>query len=250
MLRKIDGPDAMIEIVRRMGLIPFFRNPVHGWSIEEMTAPGCWFDADGVLGPWDWKIDVVRSGMAYGKFLGGRAAFATERWYRELMNYRRSLPKYKVEHGGILAKPAYDAILEAGSLESRQLRRVLSEHSGSPVKKNVSDTVLTFLQMGTWCLTGDFERVYRGPDLVYSGWQLSSNTTPEQFWGEGSLSPAGHVDRPADEVTPSWAWRLEEEDAAPVISNLGSPEESRQRIIDHVLEMFPDADIKVLEKMI
>lgn len=31
---KIDGPDAMVEVVRRVGLIPFFRNPVPGWSIR------------------------------------------------------------------------------------------------------------------------------------------------------------------------------------------------------------------------
>lgn len=249
MLMKIDGPDAMVEVVRRVGLIPFFRNPVPGWSIEDMTAPGCWFDADGVLGPWDWKIDVVRSGIAYGKFLGGRAAFATEQWYRELMNYRRSLPKYAVAQGD-LAKPVYDAILEAGSLESKQVRRILSEHCGSPVKKNVSDNVLTFLQMGTWCLVGDFQRVYRGPNLVYSGWQLSSNTTPEQFWGDGTPGPADHPDRQAGTEAPSWAWRFEEEESAPVATDLGSGEESRQRIIDHISEMFPDADIKVLKKMI
>ena len=93
----------MIEAVHRFGIIPFFKGAVSGWSIEELTAPGCWFD-DGpdsvVLGPWDWKIDVVREGnIAYGKFLGGKAAFATVQWYKELMNWRRSLPRYRMALG-------------------------------------------------------------------------------------------------------------------------------------------------------
>ena len=49
-------------------------------------------DEEGTLGPWDRKIECVRAGdIAYGKFLcGGKAAFATIRWYRELMNIRRA----------------------------------------------------------------------------------------------------------------------------------------------------------------
>lgn len=274
----IDCPEAMIDVIRRMGIVPFFKNPIVGWSIEEMTVPGFWWDTEGVLGPWDWKIDAVRDGIAYGKFIGDRAAFITEEWFRELMNYRRSLPKYRVAVGyrphtkanskyeklmRILSKPALDAIKEAGALESRQLRSVLAQ-SITPsqirslgasyktqlvptVKKSISDYVVTFLQMGTWCLVGDFEKVYRGPNLVYSGWQLSSITTPELFWGDytpDSESPT------QDSCMPSWARRFEEVNEEVEVMNLGTPEESRQRIIDHIMGMYPDADPKALEKLI
>ena len=101
--RVIDSPERMIEVIRENGIIPFFRCGVPGWSIEEMTAPGCWFTDEedgGTLGPWDWKIEAVREGdIAYGKFLGGKAAFATVEWYRELMNWRRSIPKYRMALG-------------------------------------------------------------------------------------------------------------------------------------------------------
>ncbi|MBQ0043697.1 MAG: hypothetical protein KBT05_01595 [Bacteroidales bacterium] len=274
----IDCPEAMIETVREFGIIPFFRNPVPGWSIEDMTAPGCWFDTDGVLGPWDWKIEVVRDGIAYGKMLGDRAAFATEEWYRELMNYRRSLPKYRIALGEkprakatskhekllrMLSKPALDAIRQSGALESRQLRMILSE-SITPaqirslgasykkllvpaVKKSISDSVLTYLQMGTWCLVGDIERVYRGPDLVYSGWQTSSNTTPEQYF-DNRCSPSEGI-RPDDDM-PSWARRFMDDEPVAVQTVLGTPEESRIKIVSHIHELFPEADIAAIEKLV
>ena len=80
-VRPIDSPEAMIAAIRYFGVLPFFRCGIPGWSVEELTASGCWFseEEDTFLGPWDWKIDCIQSGnVAYGKFLcGGKAAFAT-----------------------------------------------------------------------------------------------------------------------------------------------------------------------------
>ena len=142
--RVIDSPERMIGVIREYGIIPFFRCDVNGWSIEEMTAPGCWFTDEedgGTLGPWDWKIEAVREGdIAYGKYLGGKAAFATVEWYRELMNWRRSIPKYRMaleesfmaatsseKLMKFLSPVALSAIKEAGALEARELRLICSE---------------------------------------------------------------------------------------------------------------------------
>lgn len=39
-----------------------------------MTYPEYWFTSSDQLGPWDWKISVIReSDIAYGKSLGGAA---------------------------------------------------------------------------------------------------------------------------------------------------------------------------------
>lgn len=56
----IDSAQSMISAIRKLGIVPLFHNPVKGWSIEELTAPGYWFTEsnDGELGPWDWKIDA------------------------------------------------------------------------------------------------------------------------------------------------------------------------------------------------
>ena len=76
----VDSPEAMEAAIRSCGIIPFFENPIPGYSIEEMTPREYWFDGEeDTLGPWDWKIYAVQSGeIAYGKFLGGgKAALAT-----------------------------------------------------------------------------------------------------------------------------------------------------------------------------
>jgi len=168
--------ETMLSLIQQYRLIPFFVNPVPGFSIEEHTLPELWF-AEDILGPWDWKIDCVQSGdIAYGKFLwGGKAAFATVDVYRELMNWRRALPKYT-------PSPDQQKILDhmgrEGSITVTEVRNLFG------ISKSAADALLTKLQMQTRLVTGDISRVYRGPELKYSGWQKSSFCTPEALFEE------------------------------------------------------------------
>lgn len=264
--RFIDGPERMVEAVRAFGVLPLFKCPVEGWSVQELTAEGCWFDEDDVLGPWDWKIDCVREGdIAYGKFVGGKAAFATVGWYRHLMNWRRSIPRFSMD-GSVspfcanasvtlpgkpsdislkqISSVALDAVKTHGSLGSKDLRRICSSALGMQIRKSMMDSALAYLQMGTWVVVGDIQRVYRGAELRYSGWQLSSNTTPELLFG-GEIGKNAVADsqehKSAKSEIPFWAKRfLSEPDQTLMVEC--SPEESRGRIISHVLGLFPHAD--------
>ena len=75
----ITGPEKMYSAVMEYGLLPFFSGDIPGYSVEEMTPPSHWFTSES-LGPWDWKIDCIRSGdIAYGKFIrGGKYYYAPE----------------------------------------------------------------------------------------------------------------------------------------------------------------------------
>lgn len=272
-MKLIDSPEAMLAAVKEYGILPLFKVGVSGWSVEEQTAPGYWFwdDAADVLGPWDWKVDVVQSGeIAYGKFIGGKASFATVEYYRELMNWRRSLPKYHVDDNNPLAAVVLDAIRTNGTMEAKGLRQIAG------VKKSVLDGVMAFLQMGTWTVIGDITRVYRGPNLTYSGWQRASNTTPEGLFpeisplaslgrndkgkggsaisgGEAVISSGAEKSRPGQASgtparRPFWASIIEPEEPAPAISR--TPLESREFLISHVQSLFPAANRKILEKVI
>lgn len=260
-LRDIDCWERMAEVIREVGFIPLFRCSVDGWSIQDRTAVRFWFeDEDGDLGPWDWKVDVVREGdIAYGKFLGGKAAFATREWYAHLMNWRRSIPKYRMAEGKrfkavtksdkVMKKyspAALSAIRQAGSMGSKELRMICSA-LGEPVKKNTMDSVMAFLQMGTWSVVGDIQRVFNGPDLSYKGWQIASNTTPEALFGLGMET---HGAESSQEDMPSWARHLSEPEDENARTADCTPEESRRLLVAHVREMFPEADVKVLEKLI
>ena len=238
----------MISAIRECGFIPFFKCGIAGWSIEEMTDPEYWFTSSDQLGPWDWKISVIRErDIAYGKFLGGAAGFATTEFYRHMMNYRRSLPQYRIVLGEdfhatkqneilmkVLAPVAFNLIKERGAVESREIRESMTSavslqlldsvtescraNLAPTVKKSISDAVITFLEMGTWTVVADFIRLYRGKNQEYNGWQRSIITMPDVLFEQ-----AVTVDC--------------------------SPEESRQFMINHLLMSFPD-QIKRIEKII
>lgn len=174
---RVTGPEAMIEAVMELGIVPFFANGIPGYSIEEMTPSTNWFDTQENLmaTPWDWKIACVQTGdIAYGKFLwGGKAAFATVKWYRELRNYRQSLSKYQPDAA---QKQVLDYLARNGSIGIKEIRGLLG------VKKGQADALMMRLMMQCRAVTGDITRVYRGPDLHYNGWQVSSFCTPEALF--------------------------------------------------------------------
>lgn len=225
------SPETMYRAISELGIVPFFENVVPGYSIEELTPPQYWFDGDdgAALGPWDWKIECVQSGdIAYGKFLlGGKAAFATVEWYRELLNWRRSLPKYQPSADG---KRILDFLSVNGSISIKQVRGLLG------VKKSAADAAISRLQLQCRVVTGDIQRVYRGEDLHYNGWQTSSFCTPEALFEADSFpgAPAGfpfggpalslHVDH--------------------------SPQESYQRLVTQLRGIVPGITDKQLQKLL
>ena len=180
-------PEGMLRLIQAYQLIPFFANSVPGYSIEEHTPPDRWFSEEN-LGPWDWKIDCIQSGdVAYGKFLyGGKAAFATVDVYRELINWRRSLPKYRPTAD---QQKVLDYMEERGSITVSEVRELMG------MKKAAADALLTRIQMQTRIIIGDISRVYRGPDLKYSGWQRSSFCAPEALFEDMDFPFPGYVPR-------------------------------------------------------
>ena len=148
----VTGPETMFAAIRKLGVVPFFSNPVSGFSIEDLTPRECWFTGE-TLGPWDWKVDVVNSGeIVYGKFLcGGKSAFAT------------------------MQRMVVDAIAREGEMTTRQLRALTG------LKKSALDALMTRLQMATQVVIGNIERVYNGPDLSYKGWQHASFCRPDDL---------------------------------------------------------------------
>lgn len=173
----LQSAEDLVALVSQLGFIPFFEGAIPGFSVQALCDPVHWFDNEGAdLGPWDWKVDALDSGeVAYGKFLyGGKAAFATHSWYRRIASYRRSLDKY-IPRG--FDREVYDEVLRRHSAYSSELRRALG------VKKSRIDTSLMHLMQGTRLVIGAIDRVYRGPDLHYDGWQRAVVCTPDELFG-------------------------------------------------------------------
>ena len=258
----IDSSAKMIAAIREIGIIPLFKSPVSGWSIEELTHPDWWFSTSDNLGPWDWKIDAVQEGLFYGKYISRRSAFATEKMYRHLMNWRRSLPMYKVAEGGPskcvtidqrlqkhLSPIVLSTIRDNESLDSAELKAILNEIVPTKLRKQVGghmekyllpkitkqavDFILGFLDMGTWTVIGDITRVYRGPNCEYKGWQRNTITTPDALLDTVSHTPENSPGQPF------WAGVLLIDDKEQDRMTDCSPEESRQFIIDHLSALYP-----------
>ena len=218
----IRNPEGMLSFIREFQLVPFFVNPVPGYSVEEHTSPDAWF-TDENLGPWDWKIECVRSGdVAYGKFLyGGKAAFATVEVYRELANWRRSLPKYQPSPD---QRKVLDYVEEHGSISVPEVRALMG------LNKAGADTLLARLQMQTRVVTGDITRVYRGPDLKYSGWQRSSFCAPEALFEDMDFPFPGYKPR--------------------TLKSSLTPAESLEFLKDTIRKICGDVPDKMLMKML
>lgn len=214
--------EGMLSLIKEYQLIPFFVNPIPGYSVEEHTPPDLWFTEDN-LGPWDWKIECVRSGdIAYGKFLfGGKAAFATVDVYREIMNWRRSLPKFKPTPD---QQKVLDYLEEQGSITVPEVRRLMG------VTKSAADALLARIQMQSRIITGDITRVYRGMDLRYSGWQRSSFCTPEALFEELDFPFPGFQPR--------------------TLRSSLTPDESLEFLKETVRKVCGDVPDKVLMKML
>lgn len=73
----IYNAEDLLKKVDEYGFLPFFKNAIRGFSIEEMCQPELWFtDQDG---PWEWKGPVAKSGQCiYGKFFKCKAMFASQ----------------------------------------------------------------------------------------------------------------------------------------------------------------------------
>ena len=183
----VKDQEGMLRLIKKYRLIPFFVNPVPGFSIKEHTPSDLWFTEEH-LGPWDWKIECVQSGdIAYGKFLyGGKAAFATVDVYREIINWRRAQTKYQPSSEQMKVLEYLD---QHGTVSVPEVRKLLG------MKKSGADALLAKLQMQTRIITGDITRVYRGADLKYSGWQRSSFCTPEALFEEMDFPFPGYKPR-------------------------------------------------------
>ena len=55
----LNSAEELAELVNEIGFLPFFRNHIPGFSIEEHTPPERWF-SDTLEGPWEWKGPIIR----------------------------------------------------------------------------------------------------------------------------------------------------------------------------------------------
>lgn len=236
----IHNADDLEQTILKLGFLPFFKNSIEGFSVEELTAPELWFE-EGVDGPWEWKGPVIRNWKCtYGKFFGGKAGYVSLEWFPDFANYRRScfrLEDVQSDSDGYdRERLVYDTIMTHESLLSKEIkdlcgfRKPKSQHL-TPIEKVLAknnrkskdsegfETTLTRLQMATWVVIADFEYQYDKQGRPY-GWGVARYTTPEALFGDRIASPNR------------------------------TPEESKARILYYLHQLLPSATEKQLMKFI
>lgn len=229
----IHSCEDLERTVQEMGFLPFFKNTIEGFSIEEMTPPTLWF-SDEYDGPWEWKGPVIREGnCAYGKLFRGKAGYVSLDWYPEFLNFRRAgyVPTQK-------EKEVYDTLVANDSLLSKELKNLCGFKRTLAKKRNPIDvliktpiirsknyegfeTIMTRLQMRTFVVIADFEYQYTHDGKRY-GWGIARYTTPEALFGEEIISKCTNH----------------------------SAEESKGRLLDYLSHLLPNATEKDLIRLI
>ena len=181
----VRSDEDLARLVAGIGFLPFFRNSIPGWSLEENIDPGVWFTASD--GPWEWKGRLARDRrLVYGKFFRGKAAFVSLTCFPDLANYRRSGYDWEGFVEDALA-PHPDRLLMSYLEEHHPaVSKVCRRHCGF---QKGYDTVLTRLQMQTWLFDRDFVYDIDRNGKPY-GWGNALLDTPECHLGEELVNSA------------------------------------------------------------
>ena len=225
MQEKIRSKEDMERLIQSFGFLPFFENGIPGFSLEEYTPQALWYngsvDGRDDWPVWDWKGPVASTGQCmYGKFFRKKAGFVSRAWLPDFLNVRRNGMTFDewYEEGLIFYKDKalLDAVRSYGSMLTPHLKMQCNYRKGG---NTGFETVVTRLQMQTFLCISDF--VYRLDKFGKEyGWGVALYTTPEAQFGEDALF-CPHT-----------------------------PDESRERILEHLSALLPHADERELIKML
>lgn len=213
----------LINAVESCGIVPFFANSIPGFSVEEHAAPGVWYGGSSDWPAWDWKGEVIReTGCAYGKFFENKAAFVSRELFPDLANYRRDGYDFDARYDEGLAayrdKELFDLLDENAPVLSKTLKIIGNYRKDG---KKGFDSIIARLQAQCYVVTSDF--VYARDKYGKSyGWGIAEYSTPEKLFGDEFCSEV---------------YKRE-------------PAESYQRLFEHLRGLLPQADEKLIRKIL
>ena len=216
----IHNATQMVDLIQEVGFLPLLYSGISGFSAEEAVDSDCRYvvysDGGWDWPMWKWKGPIVtEGGCVYGKFFDKKAGYISMDWWPDFMNYRRHA--YPAPSPGSIEEVILMTLREHGSLITRDLRRVCG-FTGAKMRSRF-DGYVTRLQMACRIVTQDFVYPRDKHNREY-GWGWALLTTPEQLLGK----EACHCDR--------------------------TPDESKQRILEHLKGILPHASERQLLKLI
>lgn len=235
--------DELIEYIEEVGFLLLFRNEIPGFSVEERTTEKYWWSEDPQRDPWVWREIIARRGdIAYGKFFHNKAGFISKKWFPYFANYRRAGYDFDARWDDELASfrqkkimdlfmddridEESDAEFAAEKMDSMYDTELFSfdikklAGFGKDGEKGFEST-MTQLQMQTYLCACDFRKRVNKKGTEY-GWNVAVYSMPEKLWGY-------------DYVTSAYG---------------ESPDESWERIVKHMDDIYPIATEKQIKKVL
>ena len=216
----IHNATELMGYIQEVGFLPLLYSGISGFSADEAVDSDCRYvlldDGSWDWPLWDWKGPIVtESDCVYGKFFNKKAGFVSRAWWPDLYNWRRHI--HPAPSPGSVEETILLTLREHGSLITRDLRRLCG--FTEPKMRSRFDGYVTRLQMACRVVTEDF--VYpRDKHGKEYGWGWALLTTPEQLLGKDACL----CDR--------------------------TPEESLERIFNHLKRLLPRANEQQLLKLI
>jgi hypothetical protein len=216
----VHNATELMDYIQQVGFLPLLYSGIRGFSADEAVDPDCRYvllDDGGWDWPlWKWKGPIVtEGGCVYGKFFNKKAGFVSRDWWPDLYNWRHHA--HPAPSAGSIEEIILMTLREHGSLITRELRSACG--FTGPKMRSRFDGYVTRLQMACRIVTEDF--VYpRDKHNHEYGWGWALLNTPEQLLGK----EACHCDR--------------------------TPEESLERMLNHLSHILPRATEKQLENLI
>lgn len=216
----LKNEDDLLIKVEQYGFLPFFKNAIPGFSIEEMCPAELWFTE--LDGPWEWKGPAAKSGKCiYGKFFNGKAGFISKQWIPDFANYRRDGYDFdaRCDDGLVFYKDKemFETISEHDVILSKDLKKVCNYVKDG---NKGFDKVITRLQMQSYVCVADFIYMNDKFGKPY-GWGIAQYTTPEHFFGYNYVTSAYKTESA----------------------------ESKQKIIEHLKRILPEATEQQIHKI-
>ena len=222
----------LVNWINEIGFLPLFANEIEGFSAEEHVSPDYWWTGIRDEDPWEWREIIAASHeVAYGKFFDKKAGFISIDWLPYFANSRRGgydfISLWEDGKASRREKKIMDFFVtdEDGDEEfndvyilSTDLKKQAGFVKGG--EKNYPG-IITQLQMETYLVISDFKRRTNKKGAEY-GMPVSVMLPPEKLWGY-------------DKVTSAYSEK---------------PSESWERLINHVKEMYPEAEEKDVVKLI
>lgn len=206
--------------VDELGFMPLSSNKISFPSLEGLTTRDMWhtnLDND----PWQWKTRIVDEGKAaYAKLFGGKPGFISLSWYPIFLSARRGGEDFESLYGqGLMsheAKRIYNLFDENPVLATHEIKGMAG--MGKEAKAEY-ERAMVELQMRMFITIQGMTRMV-GRSGEPQSWPATSYTTVENWAKPEMIRDSLKID----------------------------PDEALERIVERVLAIVPDADLKKAQR--